>query len=183
MSYIRHLPLCFLYKYFSFHHQADKTATNMKPTLIKSSFRMPWTLRPWRYRRNSHKRPLSKTCRSIRALSFLFGWGAGAHFLTNNFIWSLRRGMCQLPSTTIHLPTTLRTTETLQNPVSHTIIPHMVSIFIVDMLTFVVHTHMYIRICCLANARVPAHLRHWPKWFTIFTFSIRKAHGTGCATA
>ena len=65
MSYIRHLPLCFLYKYFSFHHQADKTATNMKPTLIKSSFRMPWTLRPWRYRRNPHNRPPSTTERRL----------------------------------------------------------------------------------------------------------------------
>ena len=65
MSYIRHLPLCFLYKYFSFHHHADKTATNMKPTLIKSSFRMPWTMRPWRYRRNPHNRPPSTTERRL----------------------------------------------------------------------------------------------------------------------
>ena len=65
MSYIRHLPLCFLYKYFSFHHQADKTVTNMKPTLIKSSFRMPLTMRPWRYRRNPHNRPPSTTERRL----------------------------------------------------------------------------------------------------------------------
>ena len=43
----------------------DKTATNMKPTLIKSSFRMPLTMRPWRYRRNPHNRPPSTTERRL----------------------------------------------------------------------------------------------------------------------